>query len=194
MVALVVTLVVVGFTFLPKRNRPTTRYSEPTITAAPTRTPRPTMTPTDIIPINPRRVTLSTGFLYGDYDDTAQIGQAPAGMICTITGQSPDGLWAYLACPEPTNKVWAKVTDLGLSADQRSVLLDSRIVSRIVPTVPSFSPPAAQGSGPSLAFCADRSSIWGTTHQCGPTQSAADALADSEIGAINGTAEAIQKR
>jgi hypothetical protein len=193
-IALVVTLVVVGLTFLPKRSSPAPQVSIPTVTTGPTRTPRPNVTPTNIIPINPRSVTLSTGFLYGDYDEEARIGAAPEGLTCTISGQSPDGKWAYLDCPAPTGQVWAKVPELELSADQRSALLDTRIVSRIVPTVPAFSPPAPQGSGPSLAFCADRSSIWGKTHQCGPTQAAADALADGDMGRINATAEAIQKR
>jgi hypothetical protein len=192
MVALVVTLVVVGFTFLPKKNSPAPQVIMPTVTAAPTRTPRPTVTPIDIVPINPHRVTLAAVTVYGDYDEGTKIGASPENLACTMAGQSPDGLWAYLDCPAPTGKVWAKVGDLGLSAEQRSVFLDSRIVSRIVPTVPAFSPPSAQNTG--LAFCADRSSIWGTTHQCAATQAAADALADSEMGKINATAQAIQKR
>jgi hypothetical protein len=192
-IALVVTLVVVGFTFLPKRNNPAPSVSMPA-TAAPTRTPLPTVTPTDLIPINPHLVTLSAVALYGDYDEDTKIGSAPENLACTIAGQSPDGKWVYLICPAPTNKVWAKVADLGLTAEQRSVLLDSRIVSHVVPTVGAFIPPSTQGSGPSLAFCAERSSIWGKTRQCAATQAAADALADSDIGAINATAEAIRKR
>lgn len=194
MIALVVVLVAVGLTFLSKRNNPTPQIVMPTVTAAPTRTPRPTVTPTDIIPLNPRSVTLPAIALYGDYDEATKIGNAPEGLECFLTGQSPDRNWAYLECPAPTNYVWAKIEDLNLTADQRSVLLDSRVVGRIVPTVPAFSPPSTQGTGPALAFCADRSSIWGTTHQCAPTQAAADALADSEIAAINGTAVALQKQ
>jgi hypothetical protein len=139
-------------------------------------------------------VTLSAVALYGDYDEDTKIGAAPENIACTIAGQSPDGKWAHLICPAPTNKVWAKVADLGLTADQRSVLLDSRIVSHVVPTVGAFSPPSApQGQGSSLAFCAERSSIWGKTQQCGSTQNAADALADGELGRINATAEALQR-
>jgi hypothetical protein len=193
MIALVVVLVAVGLTFLSKGKSPVPQVIIPTLTAAPTRTPRPTMTPTNIIPINPRLVALSSITVYGDYDEETKIGSSPEGVSCTIAGQSPDGKWVYLICPAPTNKVWAKVEDLELTAEQRSVLLDSRIVSRVVPTVPAFSPSPVQGAGPSLAFCADRSSIWGTTHQCASTQAAADALADSEIERINGTAVAINQ-
>ncbi len=194
MIALVVTLVVVGFTFLPKRNSPTPQISAPTITAAPTVTPRPTITPTNIIPINPHLVTLSAVALYGDYDDTTKIGMAPEGLSCSIAGQSPDGKWVYLMCPAPTNKVWAKVGDLELTVEQRSVLLDSRIVSHVVPTVPAFSPPSAPAAGPALAFCAERSSIWGKTRQCSYSQAAADSLADGDMSRINATAEALQSR
>jgi hypothetical protein len=194
MIALVVTLVVVGFTFLPRRTSPAPQVSAPTVTAVPTRTLRPTVTLTNIIPINPHLVKLSAVVLYGDYDEVTKIGAAPEGLDCIIAGQSPDGLWIYLSCPAPTNKVWAKVSELELTAEQRSALMDSRIISRIVPTVPAFSPPAPQGSGPALAFCADRESIWGKTHQCGPTQAAADALADSEIGKLNATAVALNKQ
>src|SRR6476661_272189 len=49
MIALVVTLVVVGFTFLPGRSAPQ-HSSAPTITAGPTRTPRPSITPTNTSP------------------------------------------------------------------------------------------------------------------------------------------------
>ena len=54
-----------------------------------------------------------------------------------------------------------------------------------IPTVEAFSPPPVQDAAPALTYCADRSSIWGNTHQCSSSQAAADALADSEIGAIN---------
>jgi hypothetical protein len=193
-VVAVICLVVVGWTFLPRRTVAPTPISRPP-TVAPTRTPRPTVIPTTIMPINPRAVTLSTGLLYGDYDEDARIGTAPEGVTCMLSGQSPDGLWAYLACPAPTGQVWARVADLELSADQRSSLMDTRIISRIVPTVPAFSPPSApQGVGSSLAFCADRDSIWGRTHQCAATQSAADALADGEMGRINATAEAMHNK
>ncbi len=194
MVALVVTLVVVGFTFLPKGNSPAPHISAPTVTAAPTGTPLPSATPTNIIPINPRAVTLSAVALYGDYDEATKIGAAPVGIACVLAGQSPDGLWAYIECPVPTGHVWAKVEDLELSAVQRDTLLDTRVIARIVPTVPAFSPSAPPGTGPALAFCADRSSIWGRTRQCGPTQAAADSLADSDIRAINAAAEALNKR
>ena len=90
MIALVVTLVVVGLTFLPKRNSPTPSVSVPTITTAPTRTPRPTVTPTNIIAINPRLVTLSSVALYEDYDEPAKIGNAPENLECFLTGQSPE--------------------------------------------------------------------------------------------------------
>jgi hypothetical protein len=154
----------------------------------------PTALPTIVPQANPREVTLPATTLYGDYDEDTKIGDAPEGIACTISGQSPDGLWVWLLCPAPTNKVWAKVGDLELNSDQRSVLLDSRVVSRIVPTVPAFSSPPIQGSGSAYAFCADRSSIWGNTHRCAATQAAADALADSEIGDINATAVAINRK
>src|SRR3954447_23458262 len=53
MIALVISLVVVGFTFLPERSTPQ-QVSAPTITAAPTWPPRPSATPTNIISIDPR--------------------------------------------------------------------------------------------------------------------------------------------
>jgi hypothetical protein len=164
----------------------------PTVTAIPT--PQPTALPSVVPQANPHEVTLSAITLYGDYDDATKIGPAQSGAVCTITGQSPDGLWAWLSCPAPTGTVWAKVEDLELTADQRSLLLDTRVISRIVPTVPAFSPSVPQGSGPSLAFCADRESIWGRTHQCASTQAAADALADSEMRRINEAAEALNKQ
>jgi hypothetical protein len=143
---------------------------------------------------SPHKVILSTIMLYGDYDEATRIGSAPSGTACTLAGQSPDGNWAYLTCPPPTNSVWAKVAELGLNAKQRDNLRDIRVISRVVPTVPAFSPPSAPlGAGLSLAFCADRSSIWGKTHQCAATQAAADALADGDMGRINATAEAIQR-
>jgi hypothetical protein len=55
-----------------------------------------------------RQVTLSPITLYGDYDEDTRIGLAPAALVCTLAGQSPDGNWAYLSCPVPTNQVWAK--------------------------------------------------------------------------------------
>jgi hypothetical protein len=60
-----------------------------------------------------------------------------------------------------------------------------------VPTEPPL-PTSTPFPVPALVFCADRSSIWGSTHQCGSTQAAADALADGEIAKINATAEAIR--
>jgi len=165
----------------------------PTVTALPT--PHPTALPSIVPQPSPREVTLSPITLYGDYDEGTRIGQAPEGIICTLSGQSPDALWAYLSCPAPTNAVWARVVDLTLTATQRDTLLDTRIISRMVPTAPAFSPPSApQGAGPLLAFCADRQSIWGKTHQCAATQSAANALADGEMGRINATAEAIHNK
>jgi hypothetical protein len=144
---------------------------------------------------SPREVILSAITLYGDYDESTKIGSAPSGIACKLAGQSPDGLWAYLTCPAPTNDVWAKVADLGLTAAQRDILMDTRVISRIVPTAPAFSPPNAPlWAGPSLAFCADRNSIWGKTHQCAATQAAADALADGDMGRINATAEAINNQ
>jgi hypothetical protein len=193
-IALVATLVVVGFAILPKRNSPAPQVSMPTVTVAPTVTPLPRVTPTNIISINPHLVTLSSVALYGDYDEDTKIGAAPENLACTIAGQSPDGKWVYLICPTPTNKVWSKVEALELTAEQRSVLLDSRIISHIVPTVEAFSPPSALIAGPSLAFCAERSSIWGKTRQCGPTQATADALADGQIAEIDATAAAINKQ
>src|SRR5215212_8333955 len=80
--------------------------------------------------------------LYGDYDEATKIGAAPENLACTIAGQSPDGKWVYLECPAPTNNVWAKVGDLGLSAEARSALLDTRVISRSVPTVPASFPSA----------------------------------------------------
>lgn len=59
------------------------------------------------------------------------------------------------------------------------------------PTEETFSPPPPP---PEQLFCADRASQWGNTHQCASTQAAADAIADGEIGRINATAEAIQKK
>jgi hypothetical protein len=164
----------------------------PTVTTLPT--VPPTVLPSIVPQANPREVTLPAITLYGDYDEDTKIGSAPEGIVCTISGQSPDGLWVFLTCPSPTGKVWAKVSELGLSADQRSVLLDSRVIARIVPTAPAFSSPPIQGTGSAYAFCTDRSSIWGKTRQCAATQAAADALADSEMRVINATAEAIQKR
>jgi hypothetical protein len=192
-IALVISLVVVGLTFLPRRSTPT-QVIAPTITAAPTVTPLPTVTPTNIIPINPYIVKLSTGVLYGDYEEDAKIGPAPEGLSCTLAGQSPDRKWAHLSCPAPTNHVWAKVADLELTDTQREKLLDMHVISHMVPTVGTFSPPVPQDSGPSLAFCAERSSIWGKTRQCAATQAAADALADNEMRAINATAEALQRQ
>src|SRR5262249_6315194 len=103
-IALVVTLVAVGVAFLSNQNNPAPQVTMPTASAAPTRTPRPTVTPT-IIPLNPRRVTLPAITLYGDYDEATKIGSAPEGVVCTLAGQSPDGMWVYLACPAPTNNV-----------------------------------------------------------------------------------------
>jgi hypothetical protein len=192
-IAAVVMLVVVIFAFLPGRRSAPAPIALPSPTIPPTTTP--TTTPTNIIAINPRAVTLSTAMLYGDYEESTKIGSAPEGLVCTISGQSPDGKWVFLSCPAPTNRVWAEVDDLELTAEQRSVLLDARIVSHATHTVPAFSSPSApQQQGPSLAFCADRSSIWGKTRQCAATQSAADALADGEIVKINATAEALQSR
>ena len=156
-------------------------------------TPQPTTLPSITPNQNPREVTLSPITLYGDYEEHTKIGAAPTALVCTLAGQSPDGNWAYLSCPTPTNQVWAKVGDLGLTAMQRDTLMNTQVISHMVPTVPAFSSPSApQVAGPSLAFCADRDSIWGKTHQCAATQAAADALADGEMGRINATAEAIQ--
>jgi hypothetical protein len=164
----------------------------PTVTAVPT--PHPTAIPNVVPNQSPHEVTLSPITLYGDYDEDARIGTAPDGLRCMLSGQSPDGIWAYFRCPAPTNAVWAKVADLGLTAAQRDALMDTPVISRIVPTVPAFSSPSApQETGPSLAFCADRDSIWGKTHQCAGTQAAADALADGDMGRINATAEAQNK-
>jgi len=107
LITAVVVLVAVALTFLSRGSRTPPPIRMPTVTAAPTATPRPTMTPTNIIPINPRSVTLAAVTLYGDYDEETKIGAAPEGLVCTITGQSPDGLWAYLECPGPTDHVWA---------------------------------------------------------------------------------------
>jgi hypothetical protein len=158
-------------------------------------TPQPTALPSIVPNKNPQEVTLSSITLYGDYEEQTKIGAAPEALVCTLAGQSPDGTWAYLSCPMPTNQVWAKVGDLGLTAMQRDALMDTRVISRIVPTMSAFSSPnAPQGAGLSLAFCADRDSIWGKTHQCAATQAAADALADGEMGRINATAEAIHNK
>ncbi len=163
------------------------------MTALPT--PHPTTLPSVVPQPSPREVTLSPITLYGDYDEGTRIGQAPEGMICTLSGQSPDALWAYLSCPAPTNAVWARVADLALTAKQRDTLMDIRVISRMVPTALAFSPPSApQGAGPVLTFCADRNSIWGKTHQCASSQAAADALADGDMGRINATAEAINNQ
>jgi len=162
-------------------------------TALPTR--QSTALPSVVPNQNPREVTLSPITLYGDYAEQTKIGAAPAALVCSLAGQSPDGTWAYLACPMPTNDVWAKVENLHLTSMQRDTLMNTPVISRMVPTVPAFSPPSApQGAGLSLAFCADRDSIWGKTHQCATTQAAADALADGEMGRINATAEAIHNK
>ena len=183
-------LVIVRFSGrTPTPSRPSALL-QGTATALPT--PHPTALPSVVPNQNPRAVTLSPITLYGDYVENTKIGAAPAALVCTLAGQSPDGTWAYLSCPVPTNYVWAKVADLGLTAVQRNTFIDTRVISRMVPTVPAFSSPSAPlEAGLSLAFCTDRDSLWGKTHQCAATQAAADALADGEMGRINATAEAI---
>jgi len=172
----------------PAPSRPSAILQVPA-TALPT--PQPPTLPSIVPTQNPREVTLSPITLYGDYAEHTKIGAAPAALNCTLTGQSPDGTWAYLSCPMPTNDVWAKVVDLELTAMQHDTLMNTPVISRSVPTVPAFSSPSTpQGTGPSLVFCAQRDSIWGRTHQCAATQAAADALADGELGRINATAEA----
>jgi hypothetical protein len=64
--------------------------------------------PTVARPPSPYQVTLPPVPLYGDYDESTRIGPAPEGLACTLSGQSPDGAWAYLTCPAPTNAVWAR--------------------------------------------------------------------------------------
>ena len=173
----------------PSPSRPSALLQVPATAVS---TPQPTAVPSVVPNQSPREVTLSPITLYGDYDEDARIGSAPAALVCTLAGQSPDGTWAYLSCPVPTNYVWAKVADLGLTAVQRNTFIDTRVISRMVPTVPAFSSPSAPlEAGLSLAFCTDRDSLWGKTHQCAATQAAADALADGEMGRINATAEAI---
>lgn len=58
------------------------------------------------------------------------------------------------------------------------------------PPQPAFSPPPAAPAVAPLSFCADKSSLWGKTHQCASTQAAADALADAEIGKVNANGQA----
>lgn len=118
-----------------------------------------------------RQMELAAIRLYGDYDERSKIGPAPAGLACTLAGQARGGEWAYLACPAPTGYVWARVGDLKLTGPQRAALGGTPVLSR-----------------PELAFCADRASTWGKTHQCAESQAAADALADSAIGAIDAVA------
>jgi hypothetical protein len=172
-------------------SRPAT-IPHPSVTVVPT--PHQTAVPSVVPNQNSHQVTLSPITLYGDYEETTRIGNAPSGITCVLAGQSPDGLWAYLTCPAPTNAVWAKVGDLELTAAQRDTFMDTRVISRSVPTTPAFSSPSAPlRTGPTLPFCADRGSIWGKTHQCAATQAEADSLADSDMGRINATAEAIQR-
>jgi len=160
-------------------------------TVTPLPTVRPTVAPSAIPQENPQEVTLSPIALYGDYDERTEIGPAPEGLTCTLSGQSPDAAWVYLSCPQPTGLVWAKVAALVLSAQQRSIFLGTRIVSRAAPTAPAFSSPlAAQGTGSPQTFCADRVSVYGSTHQCADSQRAADALADAAIGEINAAVQA----
>jgi hypothetical protein len=162
-----------------------------TIPLTPLPTVRPTALPSTVPQENPQEVTLSPIALYGDYDERTEIGSAPEGLTCTLSGQSPDAAWVYLSCPQPTGLVWAKVAALVLSAQQRSIFLGTRIVSRAAPTAPAFSSPlAAQGTGSPQTFCADRVSVYGSTHQCADSQRAADAQADAAIGEINAAGQA----
>jgi hypothetical protein len=190
MIALSVAVLSIGIlylTLLPAhRGVPSRIASVPT--TPPTTLPSPTTLPTTLPRLNPNEVILSPVALYGDYDESTRLGLAPDGLICSFSGQSPDGVWVYLACPEPTGHVWAKVSTLALSETQHAALGAVGIVSHAAPTAAVVSAPQAV-SAQRQVFCADRQSIYGSTHQCADSQAAADALADRVIGAINTAAQ-----